>query len=1025
MKNVSLKRLLALSLSALIIATLLVPMTTVSALTAAPSSFPAPIMSSNPELLKEFAKPDAAVVPGNSEEYVFTSKVTGTAVDGAPVIATITEQAGPGDSISIYGTSLEGAEVYAYGLENGKGVIKKLLQTSNKDGFINAIINDTFDYTMYTVWVQGSDGKVSAPVRVNAPKLTWIGDTTAKSGTEGIRIYGKFLTTNNADGENAKSYVYLTNGTNVYEAIITEATPYRLTVDLPSLKDGKYKVWVHNGHGGEYGFSNSLDLKISSSAGYTFSSSSTVTVNPGDNLKTKISNAADGSTIYIKNGVYAVTSQISITKKLRIVGESKDGVIIVGVFNQSGSGALAYGDLNVNASRKAAFYIKSTRCEISNLTFADYVKGAEYCQNITAPSGYSIDYAHGMFIEAVDPSSDTGVTGQLKVDNCNFKIRRIHSDTNCIYFQTESERETKHKAIEAKYGTQYYSRTAYGSAPMWIDANRTEISNCYFETPKEIILRQANNSYIHDNTFVGTWVISGNSGPSAIHDNYTENLDISNNRIMGKDEITDPNGYVVTYDQTYARTLVFQKTYNVTKNVYLLNNHASRVGELDFNSGEHILFEDENVTYVGKATLSNSNKTLQLKDMPTDKWTSNNQFKGYITGDDGTIKPANYTRSVAGQVVIISKGKGQGQWRTILSASSNRTITIDRAWDVQPDANSTFVVVSPVINAVVYGNKIEGPKLYYKNFNSTLGVNAYASMVGTVIDRNNFSQMQAGLAINPHYNMKSYTYNSKTVSADFGFVMFADLLVMGNTIKNTRYGIWNFPSITLASMDVSTAEAAVDLQLCSVIRNNNISDSNRLTGGSNINNAVTTDYKKRGGVSIVVGRDYWANDTVLSTRSWMNNVVVENNVLSDVENNSGKGFIDVGFSQSNTILRNNLTGGVFKTTYKEVEVERNSHRSGKKPQAPNYYLSTEVPDETDYGAVSSGGSGSGSSGGWGDSTPDEEEEEKLNAETLAWLINLIITDGTDSEADFNADGNIDLLDVVFVKKELAGINYGQ
>lgn len=90
--------------------------------------------------------------------------------------------------------------------------------------------------------------------------------------------------------------------------------------------------------------------------------------------------------------------------------------------------------------------------------------------------------------------------------------------------------------------------------------------------------------------------------------------------------------------------------------------------------------------------------------------------------------------------------------------------------------------------------------------------------------------------------------------------------------------------------------------------------------------------------------------------------------------------------------------------------------------SPLYY---EGLENGGSGSGNTGGWGSGSSGGWGDSTPDEEEEDKLNAETLAWLINLIITDGTDSKADFNVDGKIDLLDVVFVKKKLAGINYGQ
>ena len=60
------------------------------------------------------------------------------------------------------------------------------------------------------------------------------------------------------------------------------------------------------------------------------------------------------------------------------------------------------------------------------------------------------------------------------------------------------------------------------------------------------------------------------------------------------------------------------------------------------------------------------------------------------------------------------------------------------------------------------------------------------------------------------------------------------------------------------------------------------------------------------------------------------------------------------------------------------------------------------PDQTDYG---------GGFGGLDD----------LNTDTMAWLVNLIITGDTDSAGDFNADGKVDILDVVFLKKRLAGV----
>lgn len=954
MSSKTFKKILSLALTVLMITGLIVPGTVLNVL-AAPSSYPAPITTANPTYLKEFAKPTASISVGDYASYTYPSVITGAAVSGAPVIATITEQAGPYDSISIYGTGLEGAKVYAYGLVNGVGAIKELVQTLNKDGFINAVIDKKFDYTMYTVWVQGKDGKVSAPVRVNAPKLTWISATKASSNVE-VRIYGKFLTTNNADGDDATTYVYLTNGSNYYKATVVEANPYRVTIKLPSglTNNTTYKVWVHNGHGGNYGWSNSLDITYNSTADdfWKTGASYQKTANPS-NFRSVITSAPAGTTVTLENGTYVVDQQIKLYRSIRIVGQSKDGVKIVAKFTQNGgSDSLRYGDLNVNPNRQAAFHVSATPCEFSNLTFIDYVNNSTLYTGVTAPTNYNLDYAHGMFIYG-ENTSDTGVSAQLKIDNCNFKVQRTHSDTNCIYITNTTTRENLHTQFRNKYGADFYSESTYGSAPLWIDTDRVEISNCNFETPKEIITRGSYNSYIHDNTFVGTWVISGNSGPAAFHDNNTLNLDFSNNRIYGKDETIDPNGYVVTGDLTFARTIVFQKAQGSAGNEYVANNHVSRVGELDYNSGEHILFEEETITYAGTATFSNNNKTLHLKNISSTNWfldtDGDYKFKAYITADDGTLK-AGHARKLLGQTVAISKGTGAGQWRTIASADAGGVLTIDRDWDVQPDENSVFIVAPGYINPIVYNNTIEGPKMYYKNFNSTLGVNAYATMVGTVIDRNNFSQMQAGVAINPHYNIKTYTVadTGETVRANFGFVFFADLLVMNNTIKNTRYGIWNFPSITMNSDDHSSAEADLDLQLCSIIRGNTISDSNCLTGQSSTNLSVKAATKKRGGASIVVGRDFWNRTEepnapmLISTRYWMNNIVVENNTLSDVANNNGNGFIDVAFSQNNTILRNNTTDGQFKETYEEIEVWRNpsSYPTGFEPQDPIYVLPT-------------------------------------------------------------------------------------
>ena len=908
---------------------------------ASKSTYPAPQMVESPQLLKEFPKPSAIIATSKFSDK-FSVEFTGTAATDGPQIGTITEQAGPNDSISIYGTGFKNSKVYAYGLVKGVGQTKQMTTTVQRDDFMNAVIPADFDYGMYIIWIEGSNGKIGAPVRINAPELSWISADVASENAE-IRIYGKFLTTDNADGNGAKSYVYLTKDEVRYAVSVIEATPYRLTIKLPSglENDETYKIWVHNGHGGSYGWSNSLSIKYRSDAeNFWTGKKHTVKVTNGmssdEEIIAAIEKAGKGDTVYLPAGVYVVNDPINIKKSIRIEGESKEKVIIVGVFAKTRvkNGSLPYGDWNVNSGAVAAFEVYSAPCEFTKLTFTEYVENSPLFSGVAKPSNYDINYAYGMFISGLE-TNDTGVCGQLKIDGCDFKIQRCYSKAkDCVYLGS-AEQKKIHNAAAAKYKF-YASNSRYGATPIWTHTDRSEITNCYFESPKEIMLRTVRAGYVHDNTFVGTWVIAGNSGPCAIYDNSSDNIDISNNKIYGMDEKTDPNGYVQTGDQTYARTIVIQNSLGYTKSHYIMNNNVSRVGELNYNSGEHILFEEEGITYIGKATLSNNAQTLKLTTMDSTKWVKEgDQYNlvSLITGNNGELKEYPGTRQIVGQAVIITKGKGQGQWRTIVSTAANGTVTIDRPWDVQPDANSTFVVCQAFLNPVIYGNKIEGPKMYYKNYNSTNGVNAYGTMLGTVIDRNNFSQMQAGLAINPHYNTRTYTYKGQKTKVNFGFIMYSEMLIMNNTINDTRYGIWNFPSIGIDSIDKVEGEPDANLELCTIIRNNTVSNQKKLTGGGDTNNQVTAALKKRGGVAIVVGRDYGDSSQVLSVKYWMTDIVVENNKLIKPENT----YIDISFSQNGTIVRNNSYDGKTGLSLDKVDVAHGTHSSGKKPQAPVYF----------------------------------------------------------------------------------------
>ena len=50
---------------------------------------------------------------------------------------------------------------------------------------------------------------------------------------------------------------------------MTQVNPYKVTFTVPgSLSAGDYEVWIHNGHGGQYGWSGPLKFTVDATAAY-------------------------------------------------------------------------------------------------------------------------------------------------------------------------------------------------------------------------------------------------------------------------------------------------------------------------------------------------------------------------------------------------------------------------------------------------------------------------------------------------------------------------------------------------------------------------------------------------------------------------------------------------------------------------------------------------------------------------------------------------------------------------------------
>ncbi|CAM4343170.1 hypothetical protein FHS16_002533 [Paenibacillus endophyticus] len=76
--------------------------------------------------------------------------------------------------------------------------------------------------------------------------------------------------------------------------------------------------------------------------------------------------------------------------------------------------------------------------------------------------------------------------------------------------------------------------------------------------------------------------------------------------------------------------------------------------------------------------------------------------------------------------VQITDGRGMGQWREVESIDGN-VITIKGSWDVVPDGNSVFTLISPNDNVTIYNNFAE---------NTSKGIYIFGNAVDTVVAGN-------------------------------------------------------------------------------------------------------------------------------------------------------------------------------------------------------------------------------------------------------------------------------------------------
>ena len=603
-----------------------------------------PVVSDAPYVKWETSR---LVAPG--DEFTLPNV---TQCASAPVIAELTKQVNPGSSVTVMGEGFSAANTKAYYIANN-GIEKLAKSYVVTDQQIVVTIDASEEYGVYGIYIKNNNG-TSAIKTVNKPIVWWNSWAEVNAGDE-FYIYGENLTTENGNSTN----VYLIDGAKHYKMPIIKADPNRVAVQIPKglVNDKKYSIKLHNGHGGETGWadiSEKIIFKeylINAGTGkivnvVDYGASTDGKSDAGQAVRDAVAAANEGDTIYFPKGKYLIQSEVYIDKSLKIIGEGADKTNFV-------TDGKTKNELTM-------IKVKVGPCEITGISFEDLRTTTK-----------------------LDTGFITIDSDEYMTDSYNLYVH------DCKFIQSVDKRLLSKRA-----------------AIIVARATNIVIENNYFEVTQAIFSDYASRMFIRNNEMCGICYCGTYYDQNNMLIWHSDMVDVSGNKVYGKDLLVDSTRTLEIGDQTIGRFLVFQ---TANKNLYVSYNDLKNVGLVDDNAGEQILFEHVGEDYNG-SVVSAANDKVIIADHPNNR----------PTGDS---------------LIIITKGKGLGQYRKVKSYR-NKEVTIEGKWDIVPDSTSKVSIITSFENVVVHNNNIDGHLNFAETNSATLAVQIYCQMVNCYVTKN-------------------------------------------------------------------------------------------------------------------------------------------------------------------------------------------------------------------------------------------------------------------------------------------------
>ena len=253
--------------------------------------------------------------------------------------------------------------------------------------------------------------------------------------------------------------------------------------------------------------------------------------NNGENYQTiqeKINNAAEGSTIYIKAGIY--TEVINIKKKITLVGENKDNTIINPISEKNKFGIrLGAPDITI---KKLSIKNGGPGLYTTGIKITSSGAKIEDCNIYDTPIGISI-FTSNNIIKNCEfwGCKDEGIAliGSPYSDCKNNEIR------NCIFHDNCDGIELQYSSENSIINCEFFDNTHSGIDAIALSNNKNIILNC------KIYNNEVHGIYLHsssDNQIIDCIIINNKNG------NIIESKNSQNNIIKNSNNEYQENNII-------------------------------------------------------------------------------------------------------------------------------------------------------------------------------------------------------------------------------------------------------------------------------------------------------------------------------------------------------------------------------------------------------------------------------------------------------------------------------------------------